>query len=70
MSHGTRCPCPRCTVGGLMWPVLLITAGALFLPAQLGWGYTFGDLWPVLLIVIGAVKVIEALAPTTGHLGP
>jgi len=69
MSNATRCPCGRCTVRGLMGPVVLITLGALFLVGQLDWGYSFGDLWPVLLVVIGVVKVAEALAPATGHVG-
>jgi hypothetical protein len=52
-----------------MWPVILITFGALFLPEKLGGGYSFGDLWPILLIVIGVVKIIQSVAPTTGHIG-
>jgi len=67
MSDGTRCCCPRCTVGGLMGPVVLITLGVLFLVGRMGWGYGFGDLWPALLVVIGLVKVAEALASTDGH---
>ncbi len=51
-----------------MGPVVLITLGLLFLVGQLNWRYSFGDLWPVLLIVIGAVKVIESLASTEGHI--
>jgi len=53
-----------------MGPVVLITLGTLFLVGQLDWGYSFGELWPALLIVIGVVKVAEALAPATGHVGP
>jgi hypothetical protein len=70
MSNGTKCKCPRCTCSGLMWPVVLITIGVLFLAGHLHWGYSFSRLWPVLLIVIGLVKLAEALASTEGHIGP
>jgi hypothetical protein len=70
MSNGIRCRCGRCTVGGLMGPVVLITLGVLFLVGKMNMGYDFGDLWPVLLIVIGLVKVASAMASTEGHAGP
>ncbi len=69
MRNGPKCGCGRCTVGGLMGPVVLITLGVLFLVGRLGWGYSFGKLWPVLLLVIGAVKLAEALASNEGHIG-
>ena len=70
MSNGIRCRCTRCTVSGLMGPVVLITIGVLFLVAKMSTAYSFGDLWPVLLIVIGLVKVASAMASTDGHTGP
>ena len=69
MSNGARCRCARCTVGGLMGPVILITLGVLFMVDKVGWGYSFRELWPVLLIVIGIVKVAQALASPEGHTG-
>jgi len=67
MADGKICRCARCTVGGLMGPVVLITLGLLFLAPKLGIGYGFGRLWPLLLIVIGLVKLFEAMASTEGH---
>jgi cell wall-active antibiotic response 4TMS protein YvqF len=70
MSNGIRCHCARCTIGGMMGPVVLITLGVLFLLGRMHFGYGFRDLWPVLLIVIGLVKVASAMASTDGHTGP
>lgn len=69
MSNARRCCCPRCTVGGLMGPAVLITLGVLFLVGRFVPGIHFGQLWPALLIVIGVVKLAEALASTEGHSG-
>ena len=68
MNGAPRCSCRRCRCRGLMGPAVLITLGVLFLVGQYS-RYSFGDLWPILLIVIGGVKVLEALAPTEGHVG-
>ena len=70
MSDGRRCPCGRCTISGMMGPVILITVGTLFLVGRMDWGYSFHETWPVIIIVIGLVKLAEAMAPTTGHLAP
>jgi hypothetical protein len=69
MANNLRCTCARCTVRGLMGPVVLITLGVLFLAGKLNWGLSFGQLWPALLIVIGLVKLAEAMASTEGHQG-
>ena len=69
MANNVRCTCARCTVRGLMGPVVLITLGVLFLIGKLNWGLGFGQLWPGLLIVIGLVKLAEAMASTEGHQG-
>lgn len=70
MSNGIRCRCARCTISGMMGPVVLITLGVLFLVGRMSIGLSFRDLWPVLLIVIGLVKVASAMSSTEGHIGP
>jgi uncharacterized membrane protein HdeD (DUF308 family) len=70
MSNGKlRCTCQRCTVSGLMGPVVLITLGALFLLDKFVSGVSFKQLWPALLIVIGLVKLAEAFSSHEGHQG-
>ncbi len=64
-----RCPCTRCTISGFTWPLVLITLGGLILLDRSNVTYGFGTLWPVILIVVGLVKIAEALAPATGHVG-
>lgn len=66
---GGACGCARCRCRGLLWPVLLITLGGLFMVDQFVPRVDFGDLWPVILIVIGVVKLIESTASTEGHRG-
>jgi hypothetical protein len=70
MSNGQTgsCRCAQCRVRGLMWPVVLITIGVLFLLGQYS-RYGFFDLWPVILIVIGAVLVAQSLVSREGHVG-
>lgn len=67
-AQKTSCSCAQCRVRGLMWPVVLITVGALFLAGEYS-RYGFFDLWPVLLIVIGAVLVGQSLVSREGHIG-
>lgn len=67
-AQTSACRCAQCKVRGLMWPVVLITIGALFLAGQYS-RYGFFDLWPVILIVIGAVLVAQALVSREGHVG-
>jgi hypothetical protein len=63
-----RCRCAQCRIRSVMWPIVLITVGALFLAGQYS-PYGFFDLWPVILIVIGAVLVVQAFVPHAGHVG-
>ena len=69
MANGVKCTCARCTVRGLMGPVVLITVGVLFLVGKMNWGFSFGQLWPAVLIVIGIVKLAEAMVSSEGHQG-
>ncbi len=68
MSNAVRCTCAHCRLNGLTGPAVLITVGVLFLARELGWNRDIWELWPVILIVIGAVKLLQAIAPTTGHI--
>ncbi len=55
MSDRIRCTCQRCTIRGLMGPVIVVTVGVLFLLAEMRGGYfDFGNTYPVILIVIGS----------------
>ena len=63
----TRCTCPCCTVRSFTWPILFIVTGVLFLVGQYSHRYDFWNLWPVLIIAFGLLKLLESLAPRTGH---
>jgi Domain of unknown function (DUF5668) len=67
MADDTKCQCQRCSVRGLMGPVMLITVGVLFLIGQWNGDYGFGRTWPVILLVIGAIKLAEATVSREGH---
>ena len=68
MGNPARCTCTRCTIRGLMGPVLVTTLGLLFLLAEFdGWRLSFGHTFPVLFIVAGALLLASALAPLEGH---
>jgi hypothetical protein len=68
MGNPARCNCSRCTLRGLMGPVVVTTIGLLFLLAEFRGGrFSFGHTFPVLFIVIGAMLLASALAPVEGH---
>ncbi|MGA2095502.1 MAG: hypothetical protein ABSH39_04330 [Candidatus Acidiferrum sp.] len=68
MSDRIRCNCQRCTIRGLMGPVVVVTVGVLFLLAQVRGGFfDFGNTYPVIIIVIGIVSLASALASSEGH---
>ena len=63
MSNRVHCSCQRCTIRGLMGPVIIVTIGVLFLLAELRGGFfDFGNTYPVILIVIGLISLASALA--------
>jgi hypothetical protein len=64
----TVCRCAQCRIRSVMWPIVLITVGALFLAGQYS-RYGFFDLWPIILIVVGAVLVLQAFVSREGHIG-
>ena len=63
MSDRVRCNCQRCTIRGLMGPVVVVTVGVLFLLQEMRGGYfDFGNTYPVILIVIGLISLASAMA--------
>ena len=69
MSNRPRCRCQRCTIRGMMGPVIVVTIGVLFLLQQLRGGYfDFSNTYPVILIVMGAILLLSAVASEEGHL--
>jgi cell wall-active antibiotic response 4TMS protein YvqF len=70
-QYNRACRCTRCRSRGIMWPVILITLGLLFLLDNLGvHGLGFDRTWPVILLVIGGVKLLQSNAPTDDHISP
>lgn len=68
MANPARCTCSRCTIRGLMGPVVVTTIGVLFLLSEIRGGFFhIGHTFPVLFIVIGIVLLGSALAPMDGH---
>jgi Domain of unknown function (DUF5668) len=68
MSDRVRCTCQRCSIRGLMGPVVVVTVGVLFLLQEMRGGYfDFGNTYPVIFIVIGLISLASAMAPSEGH---
>jgi len=68
MSNRIRCTCQRCSIRGLMGPVVVVTVGVLFLLAEMRGGYfDFSNTYPVILIVIGLISLASACASSEGH---
>ncbi len=68
MSDRIRCTCQRCTIRGLMGPVIIVTVGVLFLLAEMRGGFfDFSNTYPVILIVIGLISLASAMASSDGH---
>jgi hypothetical protein len=68
MSNRIRCTCQRCSIRGLMGPVVVVTIGVLFLLQEMRGGYfDFGNTYPVILIVIGLISLTSAMASSEGH---
>jgi hypothetical protein len=71
MSDRIRCACQRCSIRGLMGPVVVVTVGVLFLLAEMRGGFfEFWNTWPVILIVIGIISLASAFASSEGHAVP
>jgi hypothetical protein len=71
MSAQVRCHCQSCTIRGLIWPVVVIAAGILFLLDRLHGGhFDFGSTYPVLLVVAGLLLLGSSVASREGHVEP
>jgi hypothetical protein len=71
MSDRIRCTCQRCSIRGLMGPVVVVTVGVLFLLAEMRGGFfEFWNTWPVILIVIGIISLASAFSSSEGHADP
>jgi hypothetical protein len=69
MSNRIRCSCQRCTIRGLMGPVIVVTIGVLFLLQEMRGGFfDFGNTYPIILIVIGLISLASAFASSEGHI--
>ena len=56
--------------GGLLFPVLLIVLGLMFLLDQFVPGWGIGRTWPVLLVAIGVLKLLDTTRPPRPPAGP
>jgi len=56
--------------GGLMFPVLLIVLGIMFLLDQLVPGWGISKTRPALLVVIGVLKLMDVTRPPRPPEGP
>jgi hypothetical protein len=54
----------------LMWPVILIALGVMFLLHEFVPGWGLGKTWPVLLVVIGVLRLLEVSRPPRPPEGP
>jgi len=54
----------------LMWPVLLIALGVLFLVHEFIPGWGFGKTWPVILLLIGVLWLVDMSRPPRPPEGP
>jgi len=68
MSPRIRCHCQSCTIRGLIWPVVIITAGVLFLLDRVQGGQLgLDNTYPVILMVIGLMLLAASFGSREGH---
>jgi hypothetical protein len=56
--------------GGLLFPVLLIVLGVMFLLDQFAPGWGISRTWPVLLVAIGVLKLLDTTRSPRPPEGP
>ena len=54
----------------LLWPVVLIALGVMFLLQEFVPRWGFYHTWPALLILIGVIKLLDATRPPRPPEGP
>jgi uncharacterized membrane protein (Fun14 family) len=67
---GTTPPIRAGYRGGLLFPVLLVALGMMFLLDHLVPGWELHKTWPVLLILIGVFKLVDITRPPRPPEGP
>jgi hypothetical protein len=67
---GTTPPLPTRYRGGLLFPVLLVALGMMFLLDHLVPGWELHKTWPALLILIGVFKLVDITRPPRPPEGP
>ncbi len=67
---GAPPPTPARYRRGLMFPVVLMVVGAMFMLDHLVPGWGVRKTWPVLLIVIGVFKLLDIAQPPRPPEGP
>ena len=66
----SSCPCTRCRMNRMMWPVLMVTFGTLVALDRM-LHIINGEIYiGVLLIVFGGVRLLQTSAPMDGHIQP
>ena len=68
--NSSACPCVRCRMNRMMWPVLLVTFGLLKSLDRILHNVNGEIYMGVLLIVFGAVRLLQTSAPVDGHIQP
>jgi hypothetical protein len=65
------CPCTRCRMNKMMFPIVLVTLGTLLLIAHLpGVNLHAGTILAIIFITFGAVRLIQSSASIEGHRQP
>ena len=65
------CPCTRCRLNKMMFPIALVTLGTMMLIDNLPYmNLRGGTIIAVMLITFGAVRLLQSSASTEGHRQP
>jgi hypothetical protein len=65
------CPCTRCRLNKMMFPIVLVTLGTMMLIDNLPYiNLRGGTILAVMLITFGAVRLLQSSASTEGHRQP